>query len=154
MKRFYSVAAVALCLLGYTAAAQAQDSDDGKKVFRKCAACHKIGDGAKNGVGPALNNIFGGPAGSVDGYSYSKSLVAAKEAGLVWDETNLSGYLEDPAKFIQTFLNDPKARPKMALKLKDEEDRLDVIAYLQEFSASMEGEGHDDEAEPEKEGDK
>ncbi len=154
MKRIYSATAIAICLIGYTAGAQAQDSDAGKKVFRKCAACHKVGDDAKNGVGPALNNVAGQTAGSVDDYSYSKSLVAAKEAGLVWDETNLSGYLEDPAKFIQTYLNDPKARPKMALKIKDEQDRLDVIAYLQEFSSEMEDEDHSEEAEEKKEDDK
>lgn len=151
MKRIYSATAIAICLIGYTAGAQAQDSDAGKKVFRKCAACHKVGDDAKNGVGPALNNIIGRTAGSVDDYSYSKALIAANEAGLVWDETTLGGYLEDPAKFMQTYLNDPKARPKMALKIKEEQDRLDVIAYLQEFSAQVEDENHDEETEEKKE---
>ena len=48
----------------------------GEKVFKKCAACHKVGEGANNGTGPQLNAIVGRTIGGVEGYKYSKTLAA------------------------------------------------------------------------------
>lgn len=129
-----SAAVLSICLLGYVSVAQAQDIKAGEKVFRKCASCHKVGDGAKNGVGPVLDNLFGRLAGSFEGYKYSKTLRDANQAGLVWDPEKVSAYITDPKAFMQGLLDDPKARPKMTFKLKDAQDRKDVIAYLQQFS--------------------
>lgn len=112
----------------------AQSVEDGEKVFNKCKACHQIGEGAKNRSGPILTGVFGREAGTVDGFKYSKSLIAAAEAGLVWDAENLSAWLTDPSKFLKAFLDDKKAKSKMTLKLKKEEDRANVIAYLGTFS--------------------
>ena len=81
-------------------------------MFRKCSACHKIGEGARNSVGPVLNKLFGRVAGSYEGYNYSSTLTAANEAGLVWDADNVAAYIADPRAFMQDFLDDPKARPK------------------------------------------
>ncbi len=36
----------------------AQDVTAGEKTFNVCRACHEIGDGAKNEVGPVLNCYF------------------------------------------------------------------------------------------------
>ena len=36
------------------------DVMDGKKIFKKCAACHSIVKGGKNKIGPALYNVVGG----------------------------------------------------------------------------------------------
>ena len=44
----------------------------GGKVFKKCKSCHIVGAGAKNRVGPHLNNIIGRSVGTVDGFKYSK----------------------------------------------------------------------------------
>jgi cytochrome c len=33
----------------------AQDAAAGEKVFTPCKACHQVGEGAKNAVGPQLN---------------------------------------------------------------------------------------------------
>jgi S-disulfanyl-L-cysteine oxidoreductase SoxD len=52
-----------------TAAADPALIEQGQKVFRKCAACHKVGDGAKNGTGPALNGIVGRPSARSKGSS-------------------------------------------------------------------------------------
>ena len=95
----------------------------GQKVFRQCAACHKVGDGAKNATGPVLNGIVGAKVGAVDGFRYSKPMADAGAGGMVWDEANLSAYLASPKAFI------PKN--KMTFNgLENEADIAAVIAYL------------------------
>ena len=83
----------AIALSGSIGAASAQDAALGEKVFLKCRACHQIGEGAKNAVGPVLNGIVGRKAGSYEGYSYSD---ANKDSGLTWDEATLKEYLKNP----------------------------------------------------------
>lgn len=102
MPRHLPAAAAFLATLIAGGAALAQDDlvADGKKVFRRCAACHKIGDDASNGVGPQLNGIVGRSAGSVDDYSYSDALAAAGADGLVWDEETLHAWLESPKDLV------------------------------------------------------
>ena len=52
-----SVIAAALFAVFAAAPAHAGDADKGAKVFNKCKACHMVGDGAKNRVGPQLNAV-------------------------------------------------------------------------------------------------
>ncbi|MEH6360636.1 MAG: c-type cytochrome [Amylibacter sp.] len=66
----------------------------GAKVFKKCKSCHKVGEGAKNGVGPQLNGIFDRVAGSNEGFKYSNAMKAEAEAGLIWDEANLRTFMQ------------------------------------------------------------
>jgi cytochrome c len=100
------------------------DAEAGKKVFRKCKACHVI-DKEKNRLGPHLIGIFGREAGSVDGFKYSKAMM---ESGITWDETTIDEYLADPKGYV------PKN--KMAfVGLKKENDRANVIAYLKEAAS-------------------
>jgi cytochrome c len=73
--------------------AAAQDIGKGATVFKQCAACHKIGPGATNGVGPELNGLDGRHSGSVPSYSYSD---ANKNSGIVWDEATFEQYIKDP----------------------------------------------------------
>ena len=73
----------------------------GEKVFRKCKSCHAVGEGAKNKTGPALNNIIGAAAGSVDGFKYSKPMLAAAEGGLVWSEEEMAAFLAAPKKYMK-----------------------------------------------------
>ena len=124
-------------VLSVPALAHAQDAGDaakGEKVFRKCAACHAVGEGAKNKVGPMLTGVFGRQAGSVEGYKYGKSIVKAGETGLVWTEEELFAYLKNPKKYLRKRLDDKKAKSKMPFKLKKDGQRADVIAYLKTFS--------------------
>ena len=44
-----------------------------KSVFNKCRACHQIGPGAKNMVGPVLNGLIGRKAGTIEGFNYSEA---------------------------------------------------------------------------------
>lgn len=139
-RRTASAAVVASAIMLFASAALAQDGDvaAGEKIFKKCIACHKVGDDAKSGVGPVLNNVFGRTAGTFEGYKYGKHLVAAGEKGLVWDEEQVFAYIENPKQFLRDYLDDKKAKAKMTFRLKKEDDRRNVIAYLKTFSPDYE----------------
>lgn len=95
----------------------------GEKVFRKCKACHQLGEGAKNKTGPHLNAVFGRVMGSVDGFKYSKGFKAAAEEGRIWDEEMMAEFLTKPKKFMKG--------TRMAFAgLKKEADRAAISAYL------------------------
>ncbi|MEL6750760.1 MAG: cytochrome c family protein [Pseudomonadota bacterium] len=112
----------------------AGDAAKGEKVFRRCQSCHMVGPDAKAKVGPALNGVIGRTAGSWEDYKYGDSLKAAGEAGLVWDEAEMFAYLEDPRAYLRAKLDDKSAKSKMAFKLRKEDQRADVIAYLKTFA--------------------
>lgn len=96
---------------------------EGEKVFKKCKACHQVGDGAKNRTGPILTGIVGDPAGAVEGFSYSNPMVAAAEGGLIWNETELAAFLAKPKKYLNG--------TKMSFAgLRKEDDLAAVIEYL------------------------
>jgi len=109
MQTIRLAALTALITLGTSAAALAQDAAAGEKVFAQCRACHQIGPGAKNLIGPELNGVVGRKAGSVEGYNYS---AANKNSGLTWDEATLS-----------------------FAGIKDDKKIDDVVAYLAQFGA-------------------
>ena len=77
--------------------ALAADVDAGKKIFRKCKACHTLKAGGKSAIGPNLHGVVGRNAATVDGFKYSKAM---KESGLVWDEATLTAYLTKPKEFL------------------------------------------------------
>lgn len=118
------VAAATCVALGFNGTeASAQDVENGQNLYRQCRACHQIGSGAKNLVGPQLTGIVGRKAGTVDGFNYSEANKTAGTKGLVWDEATLLKYLENPLGFMPG--------TKMAYAgLKDEADRKDIVAYL------------------------
>lgn len=138
MSRFPRLAAaLALSLLPAAALAEG-DVDAGEKVFAKCKACHAVGDGARNRVGPQLNDVFGRIAGTADGFRYSPAMVKAGEDGLVWNEETLAAYLTAPRAFI-------KGNRMAFAGLKKEAEIDDILAYLATFSQS----GDDDAASAE-----
>ena len=99
--------------------ANTADLVKGKKVFKKCVACHSLEEG-KNKIGPPLNNLLGRKAGSVEGYKYSKAM---KNSGVVWDEESLDMFLTKPRKFIK--------KTKMLFRgIKKKSLRDDIISYL------------------------
>ena len=115
-----------LCVIQLTAIPSAFAGGDearGKKVFKKCKACHSINLG-KHKIGPSLANVLGRKAGSAEGFKRYKGL---KGADWSWDEATLDKYLTDPKKFVKSRT---KRRSAMVLKLKKKRDRDDVIAFL------------------------
>jgi len=109
------------------------DAAAGEKVFKKCMACHQVGPDAKAKVGPPLTGVVGRKAGSVEGFEYGKSMAAAGEAGLVWTEEELFAFLKHPRNYLREKLDDKKAKTQMSRKLKKDEDRANIIAYLKTF---------------------
>lgn len=139
--RALAMAAVAVVSLQADRAAAQGNAEEGKEVFKKCAACHRVGPDAKNLIGPVLNGVVGRQAGTAEGYAYSELNKASGKHGLVWTDEMIFQYLADPSPFLKKFLTDKGQAPlaegstKMVFKLPDETDRKNVIAYLKTFSA-------------------
>ncbi len=118
--------------------AGADDTARGEALFSACNACHQVGEGAVNRVGPHLDGIIGRKAGSIEGFRYSTAMKQAGEDGLVWSADTLSHYLEKPRDFIRG--------NRMSYRgMADAQDRADLIAWLAAASASAPA---DDPAEP------
>lgn len=99
---------------------------EGEKVFRKCKACHQIGEGAKNRSGPILTGIAGRPAGAVDDFKYSNALNDMAADGLVWNDAALQAFLADPRGFM-------KGTKMSFAGLKKDADLAAITAYLKSF---------------------
>lgn len=121
------------------------DAAAGEKAFNKCKSCHMIEDADGNTIvkggktGPNLFGLPGRTAGADEGFSrYKDSIVAAGEAGLVWDEAQFAEYVKDPTKFLRATLDDKKARSGMTFKLPKEDDALNIWAYIASVSPEPE----------------
>jgi len=127
-------AVLGLAMLASGALAQpAGDAVNGKKIFNKCKSCHVLTAKNTKKTGPTLYRVFGRKAGSTD-FKYGKSMIAAGEAGLVWDDAKIFAYVMDPKLFLSEQLGLPKnkLKNKMTVKLKDAQQRADVIAYIRQ----------------------
>jgi len=142
------LAGICIIAMSIGAAEAAGDADKGKKVFKKCKACHQIGEGAKNSTGPVLTGVIGRKVATFPDYSYGKSMRTVRKTGLVWSEENLDSWLKSPKKYLRKVLETRKAKAKMKFKLKKQGDRDNVIAYLKTFSAEMKKEVMKSETAP------
>lgn len=105
------------------------DAAAGANVFKKCAACHAVGEGAKNKVGPELNLLIGRVAGTHPDFKYSQGMVDAGTGGVTWTAETLHQFLSKPRDFVKG--------TKMSFPgLKEQADVDNVIAYLTTFSAA------------------
>jgi len=127
MNKFSLSALVVIAASAMTQVAFADDVDlaAGKTSFNKCLACHAVGEGAKNKVGPVLNGLDGRKSGTVADYNYSD---ANKNSGITWNEAVFKEYIKDPkAKIPGT---------KMAFAgIKSENEINNLWAYVAQFDA-------------------
>jgi cytochrome c len=114
--------AVLVCCLTFAVAvsARAADVEKGKAIFERCAACHSL-EAGKNEDAPSLRGVFGRKIASVEEYRYS---AAMKRSDVVWTESTLNSFIEDPQAFI------PGNRMPFD-GLKEKSEREDLLAYLE-----------------------
>lgn len=111
-------------------AAPALDADlvaSGEKVFKKCKACHQVGDGAKNRTGPQLNALSGRTIGGVEGFKYSRVFADMATEGLVWTDEALAEFLANPKAYA-------KGTKMSFAGLRKESDVQAVTEYLKSFA--------------------
>jgi cytochrome c len=105
--------------------ALAQDVQKGQTVFNICLACHSIGPGAQNKIGPELNGLDGRHSGTVSNFEYSD---ANKNSGIVWNEASFKKYIQNPQGAIPG--------TKMIFPgVKNEQQVNDLWAYVSQFNA-------------------
>lgn len=117
------VAAIA-AMLGIAVPSTAQNQPSGERTFSMCKACHTVGKGDRNGIGPNLAGLFGRTAGSVPGYNYSSAM---KKSGIRWDDKTLEEFLAAPTKKVPG--------TKMPISVADPAKRAALIAYLKSATA-------------------
>lgn len=134
-------AAIGFALMSAPAFADGHATGDaaaGEATFKKCKSCHGIVDAAGEVVvkggrsGPNLYGIYNRVAGAEEefGKKFGKDMIAAGEAGLVWNEADFIAYVADPRQFLKDTLENKKAKSKMSFKLKKEDEARNVWAYL------------------------
>jgi len=123
MTKTILAATLVAATLAQAVPAQAQDAAGGEQVFKQCLACHRIGEGAKNLVGPQLNGLAGRKAASLTDFNYSDPM---KASGITWDEASFKDYIKDPRAKV--------AGTKMVFPgIKDDKKVADLWAYLLQF---------------------
>lgn len=119
------------------------DAVAGKDQFdRQCVACHVVADADGNVLagraaktGPNLYNLAGATPGVVDGFRYGDSIVEYGETGAVWTEANFVAYVQNPTDYLREALENRRARAKMSYRVRDEQDAIDIYAYIASLSA-------------------
>ena len=123
MKKLTLSTLIVIASAAVSSAALAQDVAAGKTSFNKCLACHAVGEGAKNKVGPVLNGLPGRKSGTVEGYSYTE---ANKNSGITWDDATFKDYIKDPKAKI------PGTKMVFA-GIKNEQEAGDLWAFLAQY---------------------
>lgn len=118
------------CLTALSSPALSEgDASRGEASYRPCAACHMIGEGAINRVGPHLDGLMGRPVGGLSDYRYSDTLVNAGANGVTWTEDNLDRFLADPQGYYRG--------TRMVFRgITDAQTRADLVAYIVQEAGS------------------
>ena len=95
------------------------NAENGKGIFKKCAACHNIEKGKPKAVGPNLWGVVNRPKASFEGFEYSPDL---KAKGGNWTFEDLAAFISNPKAYA--------AKTKMVFSGLPPADAADVIAYL------------------------
>ena len=131
LKKILSIGAVGAILIVSSGALAAGDVVKGKKLAKKCVACHTLNEGGKNKLGPNLFNILNKPAGLVEGYKYSKAM---KSSGVSWDQSTFLEFITKPKKVVKG--------TKMSFRgLKKAAQRADLLAYFETLKSGDDAQG-------------
>ena len=107
-------------------AAAAGDAEAGAKLFSKtCGGCHSVGENARGGFGPQLNNVIGRLAGTTPDYQYSDAM---RNSGVVWTREMLAAYIEAPKKVVS-------GTRMIFWGISDQEKIDNLLAYLETFQS-------------------
>jgi cytochrome c len=97
--------------------------EKGQAQFKKCAGCHTIDKGGKNGTGPNLYGVLGGPMAHKEDFAYSEAMKEHHAKGDTWTPENFYHFIGGPQAFIKgtkmSFAGLPKAT-----------DRADLLLYV------------------------
>lgn len=129
-----------LCLIPGGLAAEG-DPINGESLFiSRCTACHVIVNhdghvfaGRTARTGPNLFGITARPVGTADGFRYSQALLEVSTTGAMWTQDTFARYAQNPTNWLRDVLQNRRARSKMAYRLHDESDAMDIFAFLQQF---------------------
>ncbi len=150
-----TLTALAILAAGGGAAFAQGDAAAGEAVFNQCQTCHVVADadgnvlaGKNAKTGPNLYGVVGRAAASVEDFRYGDGILEAKEKGLVWDEAQLTTYVQDPTAFLEEFTGNSRARSKMVYKVRKPEDAANVAAFLATFASAAAPAAAEGEAAP------
>jgi len=116
-----ALAGILLAAASVEFAYAAGDAQAGEAVFKKnCLVCHTTETG-KNKIGPSLHGVVGRKSGSLGDFQYSDAM---KKADKTWDAATLDTYLTNPRGLVP-------GTKMIFVGLKNEQDRENVIAYLE-----------------------
>tara|TARA_A100001037_G_C15112187_1_gene619549 strand:- start:164 stop:706 length:543 start_codon:yes stop_codon:yes gene_type:complete len=102
------------------------DSDSGKKISKKCIACHTFSEGQDSKIGPNLWDVVGRDIASGTEFPYSNALQNIEGK---WDFAELDKFLTSPKKYAKG--------TKMAFPgIGNPSDRADVLVYLRSLSST------------------
>jgi cytochrome c len=97
------------------------NAEKGATIFKKCAGCHTVDKGGKNGTGPNLYGVISGPKAHRDDFAYSEAFKALH--GQPWTIDDFNAFIHAPQRSVKgtkmSFAGLPKGQ-----------DRADVIAFL------------------------
>ena len=125
LQKYFVLPLVAFCMISINVLAG--DAEKGKKVFKKCAACHNVASGAKHKTGPNLWGIMGSKAAIQDGYKYSDWL---KESGIEWNDEALTAWVSSKKVKKAYFGKDVKKSKMIFGGIRKENQINDLLAYL------------------------
>ncbi|WP_299629012.1 c-type cytochrome [uncultured Tateyamaria sp.] len=120
------------------------DAAAGEKAFRGCVACHVVVNeagetlaGKRGQQGPNLYGVVGRLAGAVEDFRYSDIMGVAGEQGIVWDEANFVGYVQDPTGWLRETTGN-NGRGNMTYKVRKEADAVNLYAYFASLAPAPE----------------
>ncbi len=139
MSKLKTLAVAAFCVAPFAAFAEPTgDAAEGEANFRQCASCHGVVDPDGTVIhrlaptGPNLWGVAGRQAGAYEGYArFSAAIVAAGEAGTVWNEESFVAFVNDPSGYLREVTGDARARSNMNHRLRGSAE--DLFAYLAQF---------------------